>query len=128
MKDLMIRALPLLCLAFISAEINLLKEPAENAEIIATISPEHELEMHASEWVKVHNKTTNQSGWAKLSELREKLNNGSQWEFSYDPTNNNSQRISYRPISSEEVSKQMSQIKRSHEAIIKKFEKALAPS
>jgi hypothetical protein len=105
------------------AQTNLYASPNESSDIIAEVLPEHELEMQSSDWVKVFNKTTNTEGWAKLSELREKLNNGGYWEFSYQSDQDSGQKISYKPISENEYKEHVLEMRKSHETMVKKFEK-----
>ena len=122
MKNYIFVLLPLI-FSSTFAQINIYSSPSESSDIVSTILPEHELEMQTSDWIKVYDKTTDTEGWAKFSELRQKLDNGGHWQFSYNSSQDHTQKISYRPITESDLKNNISEMQKSHEAMIKKFEK-----
>ncbi len=122
MKKYTLVLLPLIFSSAI-AQVNIYASPNESSDIVAEALPDHELEMQSSDWVKVFDKTTDTQGWAKLSELRSKLNNGGSWKFSYQSDDDVAHKISYKPLNENELHEHMIEMQKSHEAMVKKFEK-----
>ena len=117
----------------IFASTHLYETPSEQASIVQEVDPQHELSITTQDWVKVRDRETGNTGWAKLSELKKSLSNNAQWNYSMKSNNHTQkQRISYKPTSSENTSKGPSQVNASseitlahqrHKAMMRDFEK-----
>lgn len=90
------------------------------AKKISEINPEHEYVIQTQDWVEVTDKTTGETGWAKLSEIKKTLSSNSQtpgqWSYrSVHTSSTDSESMHYKPFSAEEIKKQALRIEAIHQ-------------
>lgn len=98
-------------------------EPSEKSNIVSDIEPSHEYSLKTQDWVAVVDRTTNQKGWAKLSDLKDALSENSQWSYQWHQTSHGSQQtMHYKPFSLEDVNKHLKQVHQQHKKIMRSFD------
>ena len=115
-------ALLLICspLAFAA---NIYSTPSEKANVISAVDASHEYDIKPQDWVEITDHTTNSTGWAKLSELKQDLSQNSQWSYQWESTASGSQQsMHYKPYSSEDMNKHIQKIHLQHKKIMSSFD------
>ena len=103
--------------------VDLYEKPSSDSHIISKIDPEHQYTIQTQDWVEVHDETSNQSGWAKLSELKTSLSSNSQWSYRWNTTDKGSQQIMhYKPFNAEEISRHVQRVHKQHKKIMADFQ------
>ena len=111
------------CASLILA-INIYQEPSSDSSIVEKVDPAHEYQIKTQDWVQVTDVTTNQTGWAKLSELKSSLSTNSQWSYAWHASSNGSshQSMHYKPFSKKDIVSHVKKAHNRHKRIMAEFE------
>lgn len=104
--------------------INIYQEPSSTAAVINQIDPSHEYHIKTQDWVEVTDETTQQKGWAKLSELKSSLSANSQWSYAWRSSSdgNAHQSMHYKPFSKKDIVAHVKKAHNRHKRIMAEFE------
>lgn len=106
----------------ISFATNIYDAPNAEANTLSEVDPQHEYVITTQDWVQVVDKTTNQTGWAKLSELKSALTSNSQWSFAWTTTTKgNNQSMHYRPVTEKDIKNHVQEAHKQHKRIMSQF-------
>lgn len=97
--------------------------PSEDAEVISEVQSEHEYTIRTQDWVEITDRTTNQKGWVKLSEMRDTLSQNSQWSFQWHSSERGPQQtMHYKPFDPKEVNTHIRRVHQQHKKIMSDFQ------
>ena len=104
--------------------INIYQEPSNDSNVINQVDPTHEYQIKTQDWVKVTDVTTNQTGWAKLSELKASLSSNSQWSYAWHASHDGGahQSMHYKPFSKQDIVAHVKKAHTRHKRIMAEFE------
>ena len=121
----MLKQLPLIMISTTSLAFaaQIYSAPSVDATVIADVNPEHEYTIKTQDWVEVIDRSSQDKGWAQLSELKSSLSTNSQWSYQWHSTHNGSQQtMHYQPFSSHDIEKQVSHMHQQHKRIMSQFQ------
>jgi|GEM_PF-4580863 len=102
---------------------NIYSDPSDQSSVISEIEPSHEYTIKTQDWVKITDKTTKKTGWAKLSEMKRTLSENSQWSYQMHSTSSGSeQMMHYKPYSPEDITKHIQKVHQQHKKIMSSFD------
>lgn len=125
MEDIIMREYKLsllLCTPALFAA-SIYNEPTDEADVVAEVESSHEYAIETQDWAQITDKTTNQTGWVKLSEMKKDLSNNSQWSYQWHSTSEGThQTMYYKPFTASDISKHIRKVHQQHKKIMSAFD------
>ena len=97
--------------------------PSEDSEVISEIEKDHEYVIKTQDWVQVTDRSTNQKGWAKLSDMKQTLSENYQWSYQWHSSDLGAQQaMYYKPFDPKEVNVHIRKVHQQHKKIMSDFQ------